>query len=226
MPVTTAPVPTGEKDRYAFLFPIRPGETRFQVAYSLPYNGSAKITPVLLRPVESFAVSVPTSMKVEALPGSRLQSGGEEAGMMVMVAQNATPNQPFGFKVSGTGTIPMPAEPGQAPAAATASRGPGGGLGAPINTPDPLYKYRWWIIAGVALLLVAGAAFTMGTPGKHGTVAAATPSGTHSMMETLKEESFRLESERLQGKITAEEYASAKSALDVVMKRAMDRERT
>ncbi|HUQ50560.1 MAG TPA: hypothetical protein VM056_07610, partial [Terriglobales bacterium] len=47
MPVTTAPVPTGEKDRYAFLFPIRPGETRFQVAYSLPYNGSAKITPVL-----------------------------------------------------------------------------------------------------------------------------------------------------------------------------------
>jgi 5-hydroxyisourate hydrolase-like protein (transthyretin family) len=35
-PVTSAPVPTGEKNRYALVFPLRPGETRFQVSSSLP----------------------------------------------------------------------------------------------------------------------------------------------------------------------------------------------
>src|SRR4051812_20290803 len=37
-PVKSAPVPEGEKakNRYSFLFPLRPGETRFNVVYTLP----------------------------------------------------------------------------------------------------------------------------------------------------------------------------------------------
>ncbi|MGZ6310401.1 MAG: hypothetical protein ACXWOH_07210, partial [Bdellovibrionota bacterium] len=34
---------------------------------------------------------------------------------------------------------------------------PGGGLGPPIDAPDPLQKYRWWIIGGFALALCGGA---------------------------------------------------------------------
>src|ERR1700704_214727 len=49
MPVNPPPVPTGEKNHYTFLFPIRPGETRFQVGYTMPYNGSATIAPNLMR---------------------------------------------------------------------------------------------------------------------------------------------------------------------------------
>ena len=37
-PLKTAPVPEGEKNRYAFIFPLRPGLTRFEVAYQLPYT--------------------------------------------------------------------------------------------------------------------------------------------------------------------------------------------
>ncbi|HUS19416.1 MAG TPA: hypothetical protein VMZ25_07180 [Terriglobales bacterium] len=218
MPVTIAPVPQGN-NRYSFLFPIRPGETRFQVSYTLPYNGSSTISPTLLQPVDSFAVSVPTSMKVEPGPGSALKAGGEEAGMTVFVAQNAAPGQKVDFKVSGTGTIPAE---GQAQAGGGGGEaGPGGGIGTPVNTPDPLFKYRWWIIGVVGLLLVAGAAFTLSSKPPAATVAAApSPAGP---LDALKEEMFHLESDRLQGKITEEEYARQKAALDVVMKRALER---
>jgi hypothetical protein len=36
---------------------------------------------------------------------------------------------------------------------------PGGGLGPPIDAPDPLQKYRWWILGGFALALVIGGVF-------------------------------------------------------------------
>jgi ribosome-binding ATPase YchF (GTP1/OBG family) len=38
---------------------------------------------------------------------------------------------------------------------------PGGGIGNPINTPDPLSKYKWWILGGLALLMAVAAAFLL-----------------------------------------------------------------
>ncbi len=38
---------------------------------------------------------------------------------------------------------------------------PGGGLGNPIDTPDPLNKYKWWILSGLALVLAVAAAFLL-----------------------------------------------------------------
>src|SRR5450755_1185815 len=37
--VESAPVPQAEKGRYAFIFPLRPGTTQFQVSYHVPYSG-------------------------------------------------------------------------------------------------------------------------------------------------------------------------------------------
>ena len=36
---------------------------------------------------------------------------------------------------------------------------PGGGIGAPIGSPDPLTKYKWWILSVLAILLIVAAAF-------------------------------------------------------------------
>ena len=36
---------------------------------------------------------------------------------------------------------------------------PGGGLGPPIDAPDPLQRYRWWIIGGFAAALAVGAVY-------------------------------------------------------------------
>src|ERR1700689_1709215 len=43
MAVSNSPVPVGDKGHYAFIFPLRPGETRFQIGYRVPYTGSAKL---------------------------------------------------------------------------------------------------------------------------------------------------------------------------------------
>ncbi len=40
MPLTVAAVPSGAKNRYAYDFAIKPGQTRFEVTYKVPYSGS------------------------------------------------------------------------------------------------------------------------------------------------------------------------------------------
>ena len=126
---------------------------------------------------------------------------------------------------------------GAAPDAAAANNGqPGGGIGNPINTPDPLSKYKWWILGGLALVLTAGAGFLLrkpaGLPGATYTPEASTaslPAFTSSglkqtsLLNALKEEMFALESEKIHGTITPEDYAEAKAALEIVLKRALKR---
>src|ERR1700712_4910717 len=67
-----------------------------------------------------------------------------------------------------TGADPN-ADPGSntAPGSSTVpavDRRPGGGLGTPIDTPDPLSKYKYWIIAGILLALAGGAGFLLSRP--------------------------------------------------------------
>src|SRR3954467_11571298 len=83
--------------------------------------------------------------------------------MSVFVAQNIPAGTNVGFTVSGSGNVPLDKDPTQADGAQAADNAarPGGGLGEPDNSPDPLYKYRWWLIGAVALVLVAGAGYTM-----------------------------------------------------------------
>ena len=45
------------------------------------------------------------------------------------------------------------------------------------------------------------------------------------LLEALKEELFQLETERLQGRISDAEYQQAKAALDLTIKRAIERPR-
>ena len=71
--------------------------------------------------------------------------------------------QPLAFKLSGEGTLQSPVRtstggPAQGPSAQTDNR-PGGGLGPPIDAPDPLQKYRWYILGGFAAALVIGGVF-------------------------------------------------------------------
>jgi 5-hydroxyisourate hydrolase-like protein (transthyretin family) len=50
---------------YAFTFPVRPGETRFQVAYSLPYTGKQPFSLKLSVPTGDVAVMLPKSMQFQ-----------------------------------------------------------------------------------------------------------------------------------------------------------------
>ncbi|HYM76143.1 MAG TPA: hypothetical protein VE377_09220 [Candidatus Dormibacteraeota bacterium] len=166
-PVKSAPVPEGAnaKNRYSFLFPLRPGETRFNVIYTLPYTGSINIDPKLIYPLEHFVAIAPKSIeftpaqadayKVTPFPG--------QPDANVEVASNIKVGQPMAFKLSGEGTLASTeeggAQSGQASSGGQGESRPGGGLGPPIDAPDPLQKYRWWILAGFAAILIVGGIF-------------------------------------------------------------------
>lgn len=170
MPVASSPAPLGEKGHYTYLFPLRPGETQFQVTYSLPYSGSAKFTPRLAGSADNVVVMVPKSMTFTPDPSTPYQPINDDINAQTFVAKNVSSTQALGFSVSGSGALPRDVQtaqggngqPGTPPA--TDDARPGGGLGNPIDTPDPLNKYKWWILSGVGLLLVIGAAFFLRRP--------------------------------------------------------------
>ena len=168
-PLTSAPVPQAEKNRYAFIFPLRPGETQFQVAYQLPYSGSATIDPKPVYGTQHLVVMFPKSMQFEPGSGAHFESMNDpqQTDATVQVATLTQPGQPLGFKLSGTGTLASNesgggSEGGSSGGAMGGQGGdsrPGGGLGPPIDAPDPLQKYRWWIIGGFAAALAVGAVY-------------------------------------------------------------------
>jgi hypothetical protein len=265
-PLKSAPVPEGEKNRYSFIFPLRPGLTRFEVTYQLPYSGSANLDPKSLYPLEHFVVMLPKAMQFTSAAtsaGFKLINYPSEPAASVQVASNTTPGQNLAFKISGEGTL----ETGQDSSAQGSSEGqqssagaatgaqsnnrPGGGLGPPIDAPDPLQKYRWWILGSFAVVLVIGGVSIASRQqsaarvlkqqktapvgmqeeddyepaeivAAHVSRAAARP--TSMLMEGIKEELFQLEVERKQGEISQADYEKAKSALDQTLERALKRE--
>ncbi len=166
-PLNSAPVPVDDKKtRYAFLFPLRPGTTQFQVAYTLPYTGNANIDPKSIYPLQHFVAIVPKAMQFAAASGVNYQpvNDPQQPDATVQVVSGAAEGQSLAFKVSGEGTLGARQENAGAPSqqaegSAQQADRPGGGLGPPIDAPDPLQKYRWWILAGFAAALIAGGVY-------------------------------------------------------------------
>jgi hypothetical protein len=172
-PLNSEPIPQRDKNRYAFDFPLRPGETQFQVAYTVPYSGSLQIQPKALYPLEHFVVMLPKSMQFTADSGAQYQSmdDPQQKDAIVQVAQRVEPGQALGFKLAGTGTLNLAGtsdsggpESSQAGMGGRDSR-PGGGLGPPIDAPDPLQRYRWYILGGFAAVLIVGALYVSSRQG-------------------------------------------------------------
>ncbi len=280
-PIKSAPVPEDDKKtRYAFLFPLRPGTTQFQVAYQLPYTGSANIDPRSVYPLQHFVAILPKAMQFSAAPGTNYQSMNDpqQPDGNVQVASGAKLGQSLAFKISGEGTLQTrqenAGEPGEGGSQAQANENrPGGGLGPPIDAAPPLQKYQWWIFGGFAVALASGGIFVAsrqqaarrapvrpkapvadeldlesdyeavevgvardaagngrrkdGRTQLSGSPAAGSPaagsSSSSMLLQGLKEELFQLEVDHKQGRISQQEYESAKSALDQTLQRALKR---
>src|SRR5580700_7591589 len=141
-PLKTAPVPEGEKNRYSFIFPLRPGLTRFEVAYQLAYTGSANLDPKSVYPLEHFVVMLPKTMQFTPAADAGFKSVPypQEPDANVQVASSTKVGENLAFKVSGEGVLQAPQQSDTARGDAGASNRPGGGLGPPIDAPDPLQK--------------------------------------------------------------------------------------
>ena len=91
MPVQSSPVPLSDKGHYAFLFPLRPGVTQFQLSYHLPYSGSLAFDQKFATATDSFVVMMPKSMSFKAGGGAQFQSLNETPGATTMLARNTWP---------------------------------------------------------------------------------------------------------------------------------------
>lgn len=238
MPTNITLDANGPKGHYAFNFPIQPDEgdkdTLFAVEYTVPYSNSFTFHPQASLPTQAVGVLLPKSMSFAASSNSAFQSVQGDANVQTFLARNLLPGKFLAFTVSGAGSMPHEKESDDSQAASTAEGQPGGGIGEPINTQDPLSKYKWWILSGLAIALTALSAFLLrkpaGTPSAavagHAVDAGAesTPNGTSTvtknaaLLSALKEELFALESEKLSGTVAPEEYAERKSALETALK--------
>jgi hypothetical protein len=232
-PIAAEATPQAEKNRYAIVFPVRPGETEFQVQFTVPYSGSIKIDPKPLYPAQHVVVVLPKTMHFVAANPSQFQSMQDpsQSDTIVQVAQQTKAGQSLAFTISGTGTISESPERVASSAAQGQGRDnrPGGGLGVPIDAPDPLQLYRWPILAGFAVVLAVGAWVVMKrrpmiTPATAGPAASMETPKSSMLLDALKEELFQLELERKQGKITSAEYEKARAALDQTLDRALKRQ--
>lgn len=163
-PVNSAPVPLKKKGRYTFVFPLRPGETQFEVGYHLPYSGSAKISPQPLVAQQHFVVMLPKEMQFKPDSSARFQNMPDDSGANVQVATNVQPGDALGFTVSGTGVLATGNDQanqggGMGGQQASADSRPGGGLGPPSDAPDPLHQWRWYLLGGFVALLGFGAIY-------------------------------------------------------------------
>jgi hypothetical protein len=266
LPIQGSPIPGKKNGQFGFLFPLRPGETRFQISYHMPYSGSLDWKPQVAGTLEHLVVMVPKDVTLTPSDPNNFQNMPDEQGATVRVATNVDANKNVAFKLSGTGTFPPDTQNPQSPgpvngqgpmqegADAQAQTGgaerPGGGIGAPINAPNPLQQYLWWIVGGFVVVVGAGAAFLYFQPPAEETggeapapartvrataaraAAAASPAARTSgnghsnlLLAALKEELFTLETDKASGKLSAEDYKKYKSALDVTLQRALSRQK-
>jgi hypothetical protein len=226
-----AVVPAGEKNKFAFVFPIRPGQTQFHILYTLPYSGKLELDPRSDLPTGTLMVAAPDSIKFAAGDSAiyEAKSNLQFKSVNFFIAKNVTPKQKVAFAISGKGAMPREPEQAAAPrngGAPGEPAGPGGGLGVPNERPDPLHSGQWLFLGVLSLFLAAGGVFVYtSNQNVAATAGPAIPQDRSALlMEAMKEEVFQLESDRLHGKINPQDYQTAKAALDKTLQRAVQRQ--
>jgi hypothetical protein len=180
------PVPGEGKGQYYFVAPIRPGDTRFGVVHRIPYRGSAVIEPQIRNSKERFVVMLPKSMKFEPTTANIFQPMPGTTPDNVQSTEPVNKESVVTFRVSGVGTLEelrgrrkeaQESEKVQAPR-------PGGGLGPPIDAPDPLHRQRWPILVGLTVLIGLAATWSMNRRSRRRPLERKinnTPSGDHEI---------------------------------------------
>ncbi|ADW68668.1 hypothetical protein AciX9_1615 [Granulicella tundricola MP5ACTX9] len=191
MAVQSPLVPEGEPNKYTMIFPIRPGESEFQVSYKIAYKDSFTFKPRPVMATDTIAIMMPKSMTFTAGKGTPYSAVTEELGAQTYVARNAQPSQPLDFTVSGIGELPRdtaagaaggptaggpgasdagaagpggdPQTPGEASQQMRGDTKPGKGIGNPLDSDGNLEPWAKykWWIIGGLALVFAAGAGIM-----------------------------------------------------------------
>ncbi len=146
-PVRSAPAATAGKDLYSFPVPLYPGETRFGVAYRLPYHGEAVIQPRIVYPLDQLVIVLPQSMKFEAKTPGVFHTAPGRLGASVQETAAVKPGQPLAFRISGTGAL--------AELQPLRQRGPNRGEPERPSGVARAQTERWFFVGALVLALFA-----------------------------------------------------------------------
>lgn len=244
-------IPLAQKTHFTFNVPIQPDqgekETLFEVQYHFAYSGRHDLTVHPQMPADNLVVY--TAKGIEFAGGTRFHETTEDPRVETHVAKNVHPGDDIGFTVSGEGEMPADSAGTamQATSAAASGARPPGGAGVPVASSDPLFGSTTGLLGGFAVLL-AGAAFLLlrrrklASSGTNDVVEVAIPGSTNvkdpsvlqsrasatsqpprenPVLDSIKEELFALEQDKISGRISVEEYANVKVGLEAVLKRAL-----
>jgi LPXTG-motif cell wall-anchored protein len=178
-------------------------------------------------------VLLPKSMQFTGLSRSFAQDP-DEAGMAVYFAKNVPAHEQVRFSVTGEGAAPREAQAGEA-TGEPAQAAPAGQTGSSSSA-------IWYVLAGMIIIVIGGAFWlwrrsaAVANPRASGAAAASagkTQAGRlrrpspeaapaqDGMLEALKDELFQLETDRLNGKVSDEDYEKSKAGLDALMRRQL-----
>jgi len=237
--VNATPSPLGSKGHYAVDFPLRPGDTLFKFVYQLPYQTGAALKVKLAYPVKTFGVVHPPSIVFKSSRSNAFASPGIIKGLQLeqLVATDMIHDVPA-FELSGVGTAPLPAqlaqnthkppalrteplrtEPSAAVAGETIAAAPAG---------EKPVRELWAVVLALATFLAVGVAFVVRSSRSRTRHRFATISGEDirdelSVVDAIQDELSQLETEKLFGEISPEQYDAMKQALRLSLQRATAR---
>lgn len=204
------------KNRYAIVFPFRPGENGVRLAYQMPYpNNAVALTVLELNPAQRVSLIAPPTMQVQA---EGFVPAGTDQGWNIYSRENVPAGTRLAIAVSGTAP-PMTAQGsqqfGDASPAADVSLS---------QLPGRLDNLKWPMIGGFSALFALGLIFLWrrpmvpavippgnGTPPvkkakKVDTAVAEVQQQVNQSLDDIKETLFRLELRHQAGTISEEDY--------------------
>ncbi len=239
----------GEPGHYTVSFPLRPGATKFAFNYDLPYDGRATFRTKNLYPLQQLAVMIPPTMtfesrstafqilplgnnryhveaaeQVKAGEGPEFEISGVVALSPMHAHVHAPPKLPAGALIAPSSSITGNSKTRVQSANALEAVPVSGSIASSGRLPS------WLLSASIAVML--GTFGFLGLRKQHTPTSAITrfvqvtaPTAQNSVasVEALKEGLFQLETDRLQGAISSEEYASVKLSLEGTIEWALKR---
>ncbi|MGH9465725.1 MAG: hypothetical protein ACRD1Y_00055 [Terriglobales bacterium] len=244
MPLARQALPTADHDVYGVNTPLRPGETRIQISYRVPYSGlKAAITETPVFAPRHFEVYVPQPMSFQ---GAGFSQVGADQGYNVYGITAGTVPATLSFHVSGSAPLPPAVASGAAEqpdngattgaagssagttATAEASAPPPAAAVGAVPAPTFLERNKWTVLILLALAAAAGFGILL-SRSEPEAVAAAAPSPAFApppdadaplpadALARLKDDLFLLEVRRHTGHISEAEYAAARASLNARM---------
>jgi hypothetical protein len=216
--VESVAVALPNESRCYFNFPLRPGTTKIQLQYQVPYSGTLTFVPHIPFTAEIFGIVLPSSLQFEASEGGSYIKDSDQNGELAEVIHDVAAGNAEKFTISSATGLVTNARGNQSDSIAEVLR-----LVASFNkkTPDSQpassegnvgpHRLLWKALLPFGVLL----ALVVYLYRRHARMRSPISQiSTLSPAESIREELFNLESARVQNRISKARYAASRAVLE------------